>query len=111
MLEQELSAAAQLAKVIRLRATRQQGHRLPTAGISGGGVEEEEEEEERRIKSNQIKKALLKAQRDYHPDRNAGQVRSTLALELPEEWEVLCKAICQQLAIAYDRLYKPVHEV
>jgi hypothetical protein len=51
------------------------------------------------------KKALLKAQRDYHPDRNQGKVRETLDLD-PEEWEVLCLSICQQLALAYDRLYK-----
>ena len=51
------------------------------------------------------KKALLKAQRDYHPDRNAGTVRETLD-HSPEEWEVLCLTICQQLAVTYDRLYK-----
>ena len=51
------------------------------------------------------KKALLKAQRDFHPDRNAGMVRETLD-HSPEEWEVLCLAICQQLALAYDRLFK-----
>ena len=32
-------------------------------------------------------------------------VRETLGCS-PEEWEVLCLAICQQLALAYDKLYK-----
>ena len=52
-----------------------------------------------------VQKALLKGQRDYHPDRNAGVVRATLGLS-PEEWEVLCLTICQQLALAYDKLVK-----
>ena len=52
-----------------------------------------------------LRKALLKAQRDYHPDRNQNMVRDTLGCS-PEEWEVLCLTICQQLALAYDKLYK-----
>ena len=52
-----------------------------------------------------LKKALLKAQRDFHPDRNADVVRGTLGYA-PEEWEVLALAICQQLAQAYDRIHK-----
>ena len=56
-----------------------------------------------------IKKALLKAQRDYHPDRNQGMLRETLG-HSPEEWEVLCLTICQQLALVYDKLYKGVRE-
>ena len=52
-----------------------------------------------------LKKALLKAQRDYHPDRNADTVRSSLGCS-PEEWEVLSLAICQQLARVYDKLHK-----
>ena len=56
-----------------------------------------------------IKKALLKAQRDYHPDRNTGTVRETLGRS-PEEWEVLCLTICQQLALVYDGLYKGERE-
>ena len=56
------------------------------------------------------KKALLKAQRDYHPDRNAAMVRETLD-HTPEEWEVLCLTICQQLALTYDRLYKGEREL
>ena len=52
-----------------------------------------------------IKKALLQAQRDYHPDRNTGTVRETLDRN-PAEWEVLCLTICQQLALVYDALFK-----
>ena len=32
-------------------------------------------------------------------------MRDTLSLD-PEEWEVLCLSICQQLALAYDHVYK-----
>ena len=56
-----------------------------------------------------MKKVLLKAQRDYHPDRNQGMVRETLNYS-PQEWEVICLTICQQLALAYDRLYKGERE-
>lgn len=49
-----------------------------------------------------LRKALLKAQRDYHPDRNQGALRETLQLD-PDEWEVLCMTIYQQLATAHDR--------
>ena len=52
-----------------------------------------------------LKKMMLKAQRDYHPDRNQATTRETLGRS-QEEWEVLCIAICQQLARAYDGLYK-----
>ena len=52
-----------------------------------------------------LKKRLLKAQRDFHPDRNADVVRGTLGYA-PEEWEVLALSICQQLAHAYDRIHK-----
>ena len=52
-----------------------------------------------------VKKAYLKAQRDYHPDRNQGNPRDTFGYD-PEEWEALCNAICQQLSRTYDRLYK-----
>ena len=57
-----------------------------------------------------MKKVLLKAQRDYHPDRNQGMVRQTLNYS-PQEWEVICLTICQQLALAYDRLYKGEREL
>ena len=55
--------------------------------------------------SANVKKALLKAQRDYHPDRNQDMVRETLGCS-QEEWEVLSSAICQELASAYDVLFK-----
>lgn len=55
--------------------------------------------------SDQVRKALLKAQRDYHPDRNVGTMRETLEYS-SEEWEVLCKTICQQLSLANDRMFK-----
>ena len=54
---------------------------------------------------SQVKKAYIKAQRDYHPDRNTGNPRDTFGYD-PEEWEALCNAICQQLSRTYDRLYK-----
>ena len=53
----------------------------------------------------EMKKILLGAQRDYHPDRNEGMVRETLNYS-PQEWEVVCLTICQQLALAYDKVYK-----
>jgi len=56
-----------------------------------------------------LKKALLKAQRDYHPDRNKDLLRATLDIN-PEEWEVLSSAICQQLTTAYDRVFKGERE-
>ena len=53
-----------------------------------------------------LKKALLKAQRDYHPDRNADVgTRDSLGCS-PEEWEVLSLAISQSLSLVYDRLHK-----
>ena len=67
-------------------------------------------ETEPREQLDRKKKALLKAQRDYHPDRNAAMVRATLD-HTPEEWEVLCLTICQQLALTYDRLYKGEREL
>ena len=51
------------------------------------------------------KKVLLKAQRDYHPDRNTGMARETLSYS-PMEWEVVCLTVCQQLALVYDKLFK-----
>ena len=56
-------------------------------------------------KRDRIRKALLKAQRDYHPDHNTGMVRQTLD-QTSEEWEVLSLTICQQLALTYDRNFK-----
>jgi hypothetical protein len=59
--------------------------------------------------SEATRRALLKAQRDYHPDRNAALVRETLNCS-SDEWEVLCLAICQHLAQIYDRFYKGERE-
>lgn len=56
-------------------------------------------------RSAQLRKALLKAQKDYHPDRNKALVRETLNYS-EEEWEVLSLAICQHLAHIYDQVYK-----
>ena len=56
-----------------------------------------------------LKKALLKAQRDYHPDRNQDMVRDTLGYD-PEEWEVLSANICQHLSGAYDSGFKGERE-
>ena len=50
------------------------------------------------------------AQRDYHPDRNAGVARASLDRS-SEEWEVLCLGIAQQLAIAKDGLTKKERRV
>ena len=52
-----------------------------------------------------LQKILLKAQRDYHPDRNRATPRETLSYS-PMEWEVICLCICQEIAHAYDKLFK-----
>ena len=58
------------------------------------------------------KKILLKAQRDYHPDRNQGREHvptheSTGALRYGVlEWQMLSNAICQRLTIKFDKMFK-----
>ena len=71
----------------------------------GEGADNGDAEEGAARRATLLRKAMLKAQRDYHPDRNVDMVRETLGCS-PEEWEVLCLAICQQLALAYDKIYK-----
>lgn len=50
-----------------------------------------------------LKKTLLKAQRDYHDDKNQG-----LSIEgyTPTEWEVLRTAILQSLTLVYKIIFK-----
>jgi hypothetical protein len=82
---------------ITLETLRGIGAEKGTAAEAGGGGHRLE----------RTKKALLKAQRDYHPDRNRADqvgVRETLGLHSSEEWEVLCLHICQQAGRAYELL-------
>jgi len=71
-----------------------------------------EQEIERAKTDAQWKKVLLKAQRDYHPDRNQGRdcvptFTSSGALKYSVlEWEMLSNSICQQLTLKYDSLFK-----
>ena len=69
---------------------------MPSNGAGPGGAAPS---------SSAVKKAYLKAQRDYHPDRNVGNPRDTFGYG-PEEWEALSSAICQQLSRTYDQLFK-----
>ena len=50
-----------------------------------------------------LKRMLLHAQRDYHPDRNQGTERDDLE---PLEWETISLTITQQLAQIYDKIFK-----
>ena len=64
-----------------------------------------------------LKKALLKAQRDFHPDRNQGRehvptFESTGALKYGVlEWQMLSNAICQRLTIKFDKMFKTMEAV
>ena len=63
------------------------------------------------------KKILLKAQRDFHPDRNQGRehvptFESTGALKYGVlEWQMLSNAICQRLTIKFDKMFKTMEAV
>lgn len=52
-----------------------------------------------------LKKMLVEAQFDYHPDHNQGLKRDDLGLT-PIEWEIISNTISQQLAQIYDKLSK-----
>ena len=71
-----------------------------------------DQEIERAKTDAQWKKVLLKAQRDYHPDRNQGRdavptFATSGALKYSVlEWEMLSNSICQRLTLKYDSLFK-----
>ena len=52
------------------------------------------------------RKPLLLAQRDYHPDRNAGAPHEALGHTV-DEWEVICLEVSQRLSRKSDQLYRP----
>ena len=67
--------------------------------------EEQSQEEKENRRRKQLKKMLLFAQKDYHPDRNQGKNRVDLVLTATE-WEIISETITQQLSIIYDELFK-----